>query len=342
MPDEAQTRRSALITGLTGQDGSFLAELLLDRDYRVTGLVRGGDRGGERLGFSEHLRDRLSVVPGDLLRPETLTAAVERVRPDELYHLAAPSFTPDSWLAPADTVAAIAGATATLLEAVRARSPRTRVFVAASGAIFGAAPESPQREDTCCRPQTPYGTAKLAAHQLVGQIRAHDGVFACSGILYNHESERRPESFVSRKITLAAASIKLGLSDHVVLGDLSAVRDWSFAGDVMHGAWQMLRQERPDDYVLASGIAHTVADLAEVAFARVGLNPRDHIQVDAGLVRAPEITPPVGDASKARRELAWEPRVSFEELIGRMVDADLRALSADGGGGRPASSSRRR
>jgi GDPmannose 4,6-dehydratase len=338
--DQAQTPRSALVTGLTGQDGSFLAELLLDRGYQVTGLVRAGT--GEPLGFSEHLRGRLSVVQGDLLEPEALVAAVAQVRPDELYHLAAPSFTPDSWLAPADTVAAIAGSTATLLEAVRTTSPRTRVFVAASGAMFGAAPESPQREGTCCRPQSPYATAKLAAHQLVGQIRTHDRLFACSGILYNHESERRPESFVSRKITRAAASIKLGLSDHVVLGDLSAVRDWSFAGDLMHGAWLMLQQERPDDYVLASGIAHTVADLAEVAFASVGLNADDHVRVDAELVRAPETTRLVGDSSRARRELGWDPHVGFEELIQRMVGADLRSLSVEAGGGRPASSSRER
>lgn len=312
------------MTGFTGQDGSFLAELLLERGYRVTGLVRSA--AGERLGYSEHLRDRVSVLEGDVVRSETLTAAVDKLRPDELYHLASPSFTPDSWLRPAETVAAVAGSTATLLEAVRASSPGTRVFVAGSGAMFGDAPESPQREDTCCRPQSPYATAKLAAHQLVGQLRARDDLFACSGILYNHESERRPEHFVSRKITVAAASIKLGLSDHVVLGDMTAVRDWSFAGDVMYAAWLMLQRERADDYVLASGTAHTVADLAEVAFAHVGLNPGDHIRVDPVLVRQAETTRQVGDASKARRELRWEPQVGFEELIQRMVDADLRTL----------------
>lgn len=324
MADQAQTRRVALVTGFTGQDGSFLAELLLERGYRVTGLVRSA--AGERLGYSEHLRDRVSVLEGDVVRSETLTAAVDKLRPDELYHLASPSFTPDSWLRPAETVAAVAGSTATLLEAVRASSPGTRVFVAGSGAMFGDAPESPQREDTCCRPQSPYATAKLAAHQLVGQLRARDDLFACSGILYNHESERRPEHFVSRKITVAAASIKLGLSDHVVLGDMTAVRDWSFAGDVMYAAWLMLQRERADDYVLASGTAHTVADLAEVAFAHVGLNPGDHIRVDPVLVRQAETTRQVGDASKARRELRWEPQVGFEELIQRMVDADLRTL----------------
>jgi len=323
--DQAETRR-ALVTGLTGQDGSFLADLLLDKGYAVTGLVRTGE--DDQLGFAEHLRARVSLVDGDLLTPETLAAAVDQIRPDELYHLAAPSFTPDSWERPARTLAAIAGATATLLEAVRTASPATRIFVAASGAMFGAAPESPQREDTPCRPETPYATAKLAAHQLVGQLRRHDDLFLCSGILYNHESERRPDHFVSRKIARAAAEVKLGLADEVVLGDLTAIRDWSFAGDVMHGAWLMLQQEEPDDYVLASGIGRTVADLAEVAFASVGLAAADHIRVDPGLVRAPEPTPPVGDASRARERLGWQPTLSFEQLIHRMVDADLRALRA--------------
>jgi GDPmannose 4,6-dehydratase len=202
------------------------------------------------------------------------------------------------------------------------------VFVAASGAIFGAAPESPQREDTPCRPRNPYATGKLAAHQLTGQLRAHDGVFACSGILYNHESERRPESFVPRKITRAAAAIKLGLADQVLLGDLEAVRDWSFAGDIMTGAWLMLQQDRPADYILASGVPHTVADLAEIAFAHVGLHARDHIQVDPALVRPPEPTPIVGDPTRAREQLGWHPTLTFEQLIHRMVEADLRALSA--------------
>ena len=324
MAEQAQTRRVALVTGLTGQDGSFLAELLLDKGYKVTGLVRTG--AGDRLGCSEHLRDRVSLIPGDLLDPETLAVAVIAVRPDEIYHLAAPSFAPDSWQRPGLTLAAIAGATAALLEAIRAWSRHTRLFVAASGAMFGAALESPQREDTLCRPETPYATAKLAAHQLTGQLRAHDGLFACSGILYNHESERRPEHFVSRKIARAAAAVKLGLADHVVLGDLSAVRDWSFAGDVMHGVWLMLQQDEPDDYILASGVGHTVELFAELAFAHVGLDARDHVRVDPELVRAPETTRPIGDPSRARDRLRWRPELSFEQLIHRMVDADLRAL----------------
>jgi GDPmannose 4,6-dehydratase len=312
------------VTGLTGQDGSFLAELLLAQGYQVIGLIR--NLADARLGAAEHLRHQVDLIEGDLLEPASLTAAVARVGADELYHLAAPTYVPDSWQQPAQTVAAIVAATATLLVAVRDQSPKTRVFVAASGAMFGAAPESPQTERTPCRPQNPYATAKLAAHQLVGQLRAHDGLFACSGILYNHESERRPESFLPRKIARAAAAVALGLADGVRLGDLSASRDWSFAGDVVRGAWLMLQQDRPDDYILASGISHTVAQLAETAFAHVGLNASDHIRVDPELVRGPESTLQVGDPSHARRQLGWTPTLTFEQLIQRMVDADLRDL----------------
>jgi GDPmannose 4,6-dehydratase len=312
------------VTGITGQDGSFLAELLLARGYDVVGMVNRPPT--EPLGASEHLRDRIAIVRGDLLDFGSLRTVVADAHPDELYHLAAPSFVPDSWHRPARTLAAIAGATATLLEAVRDHSGHTRVFVAASGAIFGAAPESPQREETGCSPDTPYGSAKLAAHHTVGLMRAHDGLFACSGILYNHESERRAESFVTRKITRAAAAIKLGLAEEVVLGDMTAVRDWSFAGDVMLGAWLMLQQDEPGDYILASGIGHTVGEFAEQAFAYVGLRAEDHVSFDASLRRPPEATPRVGDSSRARTRLGWQPTLSFEQLIARMVEADLRAL----------------
>jgi GDPmannose 4,6-dehydratase len=317
-------RRRALVTGITGQDGSFLGELLLERGYEVVGMLHGSSGGG--LGASEHLRDRSETISGDLLDPDSLRSAVSAVRPDELYHLAAPSFVPESWARPARTLAAIAGSTATLLEAVREHSGDTRVFIASSGAMFGAAPESPQREDTPCRPETPYATAKLVVHQLAGQLRAHDGVFACSGILYNHESERRPESFVTRKITRAAAAIKLGVSEMVTLGDMSATRDWSFAGDVMLGAWLMLQQDKPDDYILASGVGHTVAEFAERAFACVGLRAEDHVSLDPDLRRPPEPTPRIGDPSRARVQLGWRQRLDFDGLVERMVEADLRAL----------------
>jgi GDPmannose 4,6-dehydratase len=255
---------------------------------------------------------------------------VADAQPDELYHLAAPSFVPDSWLRPAETLSAIAGSTATLLQAVRDAGGGTRVFVAGSGAIFGATPDSPQREDSPCWPDSPYATAKLAAHQLVGQMRAHEGIFACSGILYNHESERRPEQFVTRKVTRAAAAIKLGLQTEVGLGDTAAVRDWSFAGDVVRGAWLMLQQERADDYILASGVGRTVAQFAGAAFACVDLEAERYLRVDAELVRPAEPTPSVGDPAKARTRLGWEPEISFEQLVERMVRADMRRLSEAG------------
>jgi GDPmannose 4,6-dehydratase len=317
----------ALITGITGQDGSFLAELLLEKGYEVSGLVRGPRE--RPLGCSEHLRDRIELTRGELLDPGSLRAAIERARPRELYHLAAPSFVPASWERPAETIDAIAGSCAALLEAVRELDPSIRVFVSASGAIFGEAPDSPQREDTPCRPTTPYAVAKLAAHQLVGALRAHDGLHASSGIVFNHESERRPEQFVTRRIARAAAAISLGLQDELTLGSLEAVRDWSFAGDIVRGAWLMLQQEQADDYVLASGVPHTVAELARTAFACVGLDAERYLRVDESLVRAPERTPSVGDPSKARARLGWEPSVSFEQLVERMVRADLRALEAE-------------
>jgi GDPmannose 4,6-dehydratase len=317
---------SALITGITGQDGSFLAELLLEKGYAVTGMVRVGDAGS--LGCSEHLRGQLELVRGELLEPATLRAAIERVRPREIYHLAAPSFVPASWREPGHSTRAIVGSCAAVLEAVRDIDRQMRVYVSASGAIFGEARESPQREDTYCRPTTPYAIAKLAAHQLVGALRVHDELHASSGIVYNHESERRPERFVTRKITRAAAAISLGLQRELTLGSLDAVRDWSFAGDIVRGAWLMLQQDRADDYVLAGGVPHTVAEFADVAFACVGLEAQEHVRVDPALVRAPEPTASVGDPAKARARLGWEPQVDFEALVERMVRADLRSLRA--------------
>ncbi len=312
------------MTGLTGQDGSFLAELLLAEGYAVTGVVRGWPRA--TLGAAEHLRGRVDAVPGELLDQGSLRAAVSEVRPHELYHLAAPSFVPASWECPAETCAAIVDATAALLEAVRAVDPAIRVWVASTGAIFGDAGESPQREQTPCRPESPYAIAKLAAHNLVGAMRAHDAVYACSGILYNHESERRPEQFVTRKLTRAAAEVELGLASEVAVGDLDAVRDWSFAGDIMRGAWLMLQQDAPRDLILASGEPHTVAEWARAAFACVGRDAEDHVRVASELVRAPEATPMVGDPSRARERLGWRPNVDFEQLVERMVRADLEAL----------------
>ena len=318
--------RKALITGIGGQDGSFLAELLLERGYEVTGLSRAGPDGP--LGASEHLRERLALRAGDLADPASLRAAVTELQPDEIYHLAAPSFIPASWQQPGSTLLEIAGSCATILEAVRDAELPARVFVASSGAIFGDAPESPQNEQTPCRPTTPYAVAKLAAHELVGTMRRHEGLHASSGILYNHESERRPPQFVTRRISRGAAAIALGLESELTLGSLDAIRDWSFAGDVVAGAWLMLQQERPDDYVLASGIPHTVRELVQAAFACVDLEAEPYIRVDETLVRAPERVPSVGDPSRARRVLGWRPQLDFEQLVERMVLADVRSLEA--------------
>ena len=317
---------SALITGITGQDGSFLAELLLQKGYKVTGMIRGEE--GAPLGCSEHLRGQIQLVRGDLLEPETLHGALARVRPREIYHLAAPSFVPASWERPGETIRAIAGSCAAILEAVREIDRDMRVFVSCSGAIFGEAPESPQREDTPCRPTSPYAIAKLAGHELVGALRAHDGLHASSGIAFNHESERRPERFVTRRVTRAAAAISLGLQQELTLGSLDAVRDWSFAGDIVEAAWLMLQQDQPADYVLASGVPHTVAELARTAFACLDLDIECHLRVDAARVRASEPTPSIGDPSRAREQLGWRARMSFEQLVQRMVQADLQALRA--------------
>jgi GDPmannose 4,6-dehydratase len=255
---------------------------------------------------------------------------VQEVRPAEIYHLAAPSFVPVSWQRPGESVAAITGSCAAILEAARELDAGTRVFVASSGAMFGQAPESPQREDTWCRPTTPYAIAKLAAHQLAGLLRESEGMHVSAGILYNHESERRPEQFVTRRVTRGVAAIALGLQDQLTLGSLQAVRDWSFAGDIVRGAWMMLQQEQPGDYVLASGVGHTVAQLADVAFACVDMEAERYVRVDGRLVRAPDVTPSVGDPARAHERLGWVPQVSFEQLIQRMVQADIASLKASG------------
>jgi GDPmannose 4,6-dehydratase len=320
--------RRALITGVTGQDGSFLAELLLEKGYVVTGLARGGER--RSLGCSEHLRGRMEVFDGDLLEPDGLGRALARSKPHELYHLASPSFVPESWERPRETIEAITGATAALLECVRDEFHSTRVFLASSAAMFGDTDESPQSELTYCYPGNPYAIAKLAAHRIAGAMREHDGLWVCSGILFNHESERRPPRFVTRTLARAAAQIKLGKGDEVRLGSLLAVRDWSFAGDTMYAAWLALQQQQPDDYVFASGVGHTVAELARVAFACVGLDAERYIRIDPKLERPPEPTPSIGDPRKARERLGWQATLSFEQLVRRMVDAELSALSGAG------------
>jgi GDPmannose 4,6-dehydratase len=313
------SRRRALITGVTGQDGWYLTDLLLAREYEVIGMVRRSDAS---------VPDGISTVVGDLLDPPSLRAAIEVTRPRELYHLAAPTFVPDSWEDPTETLAAIGGATATLLASARAVDEGMRVWVSTSSEIFGDAGESPQHERSAMRPRSPYGVAKLTAHGLVGTMREHFGLFACSGITYNHESPRRPERFVSRKITRGAAAIKFGFEHELVLGDLDAVRDWSHAADVVQAAWLALQASEPDDYVVASGIGRTVREFVAAAFATVDLDWEAHVRIDSELVRAREPIALVGDPSRARERLGWQPERSFEELVAEMVRADLEALRA--------------
>jgi GDPmannose 4,6-dehydratase len=308
----------ALVTGIAGQDGSLLSELLLEEGHDVVGLVR---RPPER-----PMRG-VTLVHGDLLEPESLRRAVSELAPDRVFHFAAPSFVPASWEHPVETFSVIAGATAVLLDAAVTSNPDVRVYVASSSEIFGDAGVSPQDEDAPCRPETPYGVAKLAAVHLARVWRAR-GLHVSAGITYNHESERRPERFVSRKVTRGAAAIALGLCDELVLGDLDAVRDWSAARDVVRAARLMVEQDEPDDYVLASGRRRTVRDLVEVAFGALDLDWKRHVRVDPAFVRPRQPTESVGNPAKARARLGWTPSISFEELIEGMVEADLRELRA--------------
>jgi GDPmannose 4,6-dehydratase len=307
----------ALITGITGQDGSYLSELLRGEGAEVVGMVR-----------APVTLEGAGTVHGDLADPASLRAAVLETQPDELYHLAAPTFVPASWDDPAATLALVAGATATLLEAARECRRDVRVLVASSSEVFGAATVSPQREDTPMRARSPYGVAKLAALGLVDVLRGRHDLHASSAIAYNHESPRRPERYLPRKVTRGAAAIKLGLRDELVLGDLDAVRDWCHARDVVRGYRLMLRQDEPGDLILAGGRGRTVRELVDVAFACAGLDPADHVRVDAQLVRPAEGAPPVGDISRARERLGWQPETSFEAMIEEMLQADLADLRA--------------
>jgi GDPmannose 4,6-dehydratase len=302
----------ALITGVTGQDGYLLAEGLLREGVEVFGLARGADA---------DVPAGTQLLLGDLRDHDSLRAAAAVARPDELYHLAAPTYVPQSFDQPERTWQEIVDATAVLLAAAPGA-----IFVASSAEIFGEAEASPQDEESPKRPRNPYGEAKLAAYDAVAAAR-RSGVRAVAGILYNHESTRRPERFVPRRVSVGVAKIKLGLADELTLGDLEAVRDWSAATDLMRGAVMALRHDEPGDYVLSSGVGRTVQDLVDVAFAHVGIDPVGRVKVDPQFTRGVEAVPLVGDPSKARRVLGWEPQVSFEELIGQMVDFDLARLS---------------
>jgi len=309
------------VTGITGQDGFYLSQLLRERGYEVIGMVRSDAGDAAEM-------DGVETVRGDLGDPDSLRAAVLQTAPDELYHLAAPTFVPASWKDPAGTLGLVAGATATLLKAAHEAAGDVRVLVASSGEIFGAADVSPQNEDTPMRPRSPYGVAKLAAYGMVDNLRRKYGLHASSAIAYNHESPRRPERFLPRKVSRGAAAIKLGLQDELQLGDLNAVRDWCHARDVVRGYWLMLQQDEPGDYILAGGAGRTVRELVDAAFAAVGLDADGYVKVDEKLVRGSERTPPVGDTTRAREHLGWEPETSFEAMIEEMVQADLAELGA--------------
>jgi GDPmannose 4,6-dehydratase len=317
-------QRRALITGIGGQDGSYLAELLLDQGYEVFGVVRG-DASYPNL---DGIRERVELIEADLLDQVSLAAALERTEPGEVYNLAAPSFVPDSWRVPVLTAEFAAVGATSLLEAIRATDPEIRFYQASSSEIFGRPRERPQNEETALWPLTPYGVAKAYAHFIVSSYRERYGMHVSSGILYNHESPRRPLTFLPRKVAHAAAAIKLGLEDSVELGNLDACRDWGYAGDYVRAMWLMLQQDEPGDYVIATGVLHSVGDLVERAFARVGLDWREHVRVDESLRRGKaELHDLVGDPAKARERLGWEPDVGFEQLVDLLVDADLQRLS---------------
>jgi GDPmannose 4,6-dehydratase len=316
--------RTALITGVTGQDGSYLAELLLAKGYRVVGMVRRAST--ENFERIQHVRERLELRQADLLDQLSLIDLLRTVNPDEIYNLAAQSFVPTSWVQPVLTAEFDAVGVTRLLEAIRLVSPKARFYQASSSEMFGQVRETPQRETTPFYPRSPYGVAKVYGHYITVNYRESYGIYACSGILFNHEGPRRGREFVTRKVSEGAARIKLGLAQELRLGNLEARRDWGFAGDYVDAMWRMLQQPEPDDYVVATGEAHSVRDLVEIAFGCVGLDWRTHVREDPSLLRPAEVEHLIGDASKARRVLGWAPRMSFRELVETMVRADLDRL----------------
>ncbi len=317
--------RRALITGITGQDGSYLAELLLERGYEVFGMVRRAST--ENVERIEHLVDRITLIQGDLLDQASLGSTLAEAQPTEVYNLAAQSFVPTSFRQPVLTAEFTAVGVTRLLEAIRSVDPSIRFYQASSSEMFGRVREVPQNELTPFHPRSPYGVAKAYAHFITLNYRESYGLFAASGILFNHESPRRGLEFVTRKITDGAARIKLGLADELRLGNLDAERDWGFAGDYVEAMWLMLQQDEPRDYVVATGESHSVRQFVEAAFEHAGLDHEKHVVIDPGLRRPAEVDHLIGDSSRARSELGWEPRVSFERLVQMMVEADLERLA---------------
>jgi len=321
---------NALITGITGQDGSYLADFLLKQGYRVYGMVRRAST--ENFERIEHLRGQIEIRQADLLDQLSLINLLREVQPREVYNLAAQSFVPTSWEQPVLTGEFTALGVTRLLEAVRLVDPAVRFYQASSSEMFGKVQEIPQTERTPFYPRSPYGVAKVYAHWITVNYRESYGIFACSGILFNHESPRRGKEFVTRKVTDGVARIKAGLATTLPVGNLQARRDWGFAGDYVEAMWRMLQQPQPDNYVVATGETHSVQDLCEHAFGRAGLNWKDHVVVDPALVRPAEVDALLGDATKAKRVLGWQPKVSFHDLVDMMVDADLARYDRRGHG----------
>ena len=327
------TAKTALITGITGQDGSYLADWLLEKGYRVCGMVRRAST--ENFQRIEHIRDRIQLLQGDLLDQTSIASVLDQARPDEVYNLAAMSFVPTSWQKPVLTAEFTAVGVTRVLDALRQACPRARFYQASSSEMFGKVRETPQKETTTFYPRSPYGVAKVYGHYITVNYRESYGLFACSGILFNHESPRRGLEFVTRKITHSVARIKLGLASELRLGNLQAKRDWGFAGDYVRAMWLMLQQDQAEDYVIGTGQTHSVEEFVRIAFDQVGLDWRKYVVIDPQYYRPAEVDLLLADPRKARQRLGWEPDVSFEKLVATMVEADVAALKKSSGNGMP-------
>jgi GDPmannose 4,6-dehydratase len=316
--------KKALITGITGQDGSYLAELLLEKGYKVYGMVRRSSvESYERV---EHIRDKIHPVQGDLTDQSSLDEAIKETMPDEVYNLAAQSFVPTSWNQPVLTADVTGLGVTRILEAIRKHKPDTKFYQASSSEMFGKVQETPQTEKTSFYPRSPYGVSKVYGHWITVNYRESYGIFACSGILFNHESPRRGLEFVTRKVTHTVAKIKLGLSTELRMGNMDAKRDWGFAGDYVQAMWSMLQQSQPDDFVIATGETHSVQELVDIAFDCAGLKAKNYVVTDPKFLRPAEVDLLIGDPEKAKQKLGWVPSVSFEKLVHMMVEEDLALL----------------